>query len=97
MEHSFSGADGADPLASLIDVGGTLYGTTNSGGTSNGGTVFSLSPTNDEETVIFNFTDNKTGTAPQAAVINLGKRLYGTTAGGGVSARREGTVFALVP
>lgn len=42
--HAFSGgSDGADPLAALIDVNGTLYGTTSAGG--NGyGTVFSIKP-----------------------------------------------------
>jgi uncharacterized repeat protein (TIGR03803 family) len=41
--HSFgSGADGAKPYAELINVNGTLYGTTWQGGTYGGGTVFSL-------------------------------------------------------
>ena len=31
--HSFVGSDGAWPVAALIDVGGTLYGTTVYGGT----------------------------------------------------------------
>lgn len=44
--HSFSGAphDGANPEGGLIDVNGVLYGTTYGGGTSNLGTVFSLTP-----------------------------------------------------
>jgi uncharacterized repeat protein (TIGR03803 family) len=42
--HSFSETDGANPEASLIDVGGTLFGTTQSGGTTYGGTVFAISP-----------------------------------------------------
>jgi uncharacterized repeat protein (TIGR03803 family) len=41
---SFDGSDGAEPAASLIDVNGTLYGTTQDGGTHTGGTVFALSP-----------------------------------------------------
>ena len=41
--HSFAGApDGAYPDASLIDVKGTLYGTTDSGGSYGDGTVFAL-------------------------------------------------------
>lgn len=43
--YSFSGAvtDGADPLASLIDVNGTLYGTTSAGGSYKScGTIFAL-------------------------------------------------------
>jgi len=41
---TFNGADGKDPLASLIlDSATNLYGTTNSGGTSNSGVVFEVS------------------------------------------------------
>ena len=40
-----NGADGIDPVASLIfDASGNLYGTTNQGGTYNDGTVFELTP-----------------------------------------------------
>ena len=43
--HSFGhGSDGATPLAGLIDVKGTLYGTTSAGGKYGDGTVFALTP-----------------------------------------------------
>jgi uncharacterized repeat protein (TIGR03803 family) len=43
--HSFGhGTDGAMPLAGLIDVKGTLYGTTPAGGKYGDGTVFALTP-----------------------------------------------------
>ena len=43
--HSFGhGSDGATPLAGLIDVKGTLYGTTSAGGANGNGTVFALTP-----------------------------------------------------
>jgi uncharacterized repeat protein (TIGR03803 family) len=43
--HSFgSSVDGKSPMAGLLDVGGTLYGTTSSGGGYDKGTVFSLTP-----------------------------------------------------
>ena len=43
MLHSFGyGSDGATPLAGLIDVKGTLYGTTSAGGAHGDGTVFAL-------------------------------------------------------
>ena len=45
--HSFgSGSDGVSPHASLIDVNGTLYGTTflGGGGAFGLGTVFALKP-----------------------------------------------------
>jgi uncharacterized repeat protein (TIGR03803 family) len=44
--HAFGQiGDGATPYARLIDVNGTLYGTTYYGGTSHGsGTVFAIAP-----------------------------------------------------
>jgi uncharacterized repeat protein (TIGR03803 family) len=45
VRHSFKGGtDGALPRAGLINVKGKLYGTTEVGGASGYGTVFSLSP-----------------------------------------------------
>ncbi len=42
--YSFQGEpDGSNPEATVIDIGGILYGTTATGGAINGGTVFSLS------------------------------------------------------
>ena len=41
--YSFTGADGANPVAGLIfDTKGNLYGTTAYGGTFGGGTAFKL-------------------------------------------------------
>jgi uncharacterized repeat protein (TIGR03803 family) len=43
--HSFGGSgDGEFPYAGLINVNGTLYGTTTHGGAKNAGTVFWLKP-----------------------------------------------------
>jgi uncharacterized repeat protein (TIGR03803 family) len=59
--HAFAGgADGAFPLTTLIDVNGTLYGTTyNGGGTgcdgSGCGTVFAVSRTTGAETIVYAF------------------------------------------
>jgi len=38
-----SGADDAYPISGVINVGGTLYGTTSGGSAYGGGTVFALS------------------------------------------------------
>src|SRR5438105_1233774 len=58
--HSFgSGADGSVPFASVIDVSGTLYGTTFGGGTHGAGTVFALDPTAGVETVLYSFCSRK--------------------------------------
>ena len=42
VRHRFTGTDGAHPNAGLIDVNGTLYGTTSGGGKSDYGTVFGV-------------------------------------------------------
>jgi uncharacterized repeat protein (TIGR03803 family) len=43
--YSFTGgSDGGLPSAGLINVGGTLYGTTEGGGAHNDGTVFAVTP-----------------------------------------------------
>src|ERR1700728_2343452 len=53
--HKFGGAgDGTNPSAELIDVDGTLYGTTAKGGANGYGTVFSLTATG-QETVVHSF------------------------------------------
>ena len=38
------GSDGAGPFAGLINIGGTLYGTTIGGGDFGHGTVFAVTP-----------------------------------------------------
>ncbi len=39
-----NGSDGNTPYAGLVEVKGALYGTTTSGGTYNGGTIFKITP-----------------------------------------------------
>jgi uncharacterized repeat protein (TIGR03803 family) len=97
--HSFgSGDDGAGPEAGLIDVNGTLYGTTYRGGvpcsTPGCGTVYSISTTGSEK-VLYSFTGHNDGRLPEASLINVNGTLYGTTTNGG--SHGYGTVFALRP
>jgi len=100
--HSFQGgSDGENPQTGLINVGGTLYGTTNIGGTGNCngqdpgcGTVFKIT-TAGAETVLYSFLGGSDGENPQAGLINVGGTLYGTTANGGASG--NGTVFKITP
>jgi len=98
---SFDGTDGAYPEAGLINVGGILYGTTSNGGTNSLGTVFSLDPRTDAETVVYSFQGGDTdGARPDADLTNVSGTLYGTTwAGGGTgcSGRGCGAVFKLTP
>ena len=86
-------------LAGLINVKGTLYGTTLYGGgctTGFGGTVFSVT-TSGEETVVHSFEGGPgDGLNPLAGLINVNGTLYGTTAIRGRE-RASGTVFAVTP
>ena len=94
--HSFgSGTDGQVPQAGLIDVKGTLYGTTTGGGDRGAGTVFSINPSTGAETVLYSFRSGRDGTVPVAGLTNVKGTLYGTTTGGGNDKAKAGTVFAL--
>jgi hypothetical protein len=91
----------------VIGHGGVLYGTTNVGGTSNNGTVFSLTPPASAggawtETVLHSFDGSPNDGADAQAGVVIGDNgvLYGTTTGGGIFACPFGgcgTVFALRP
>jgi uncharacterized repeat protein (TIGR03803 family) len=83
--HSFGGSgDGDYPIAGLIKVGDTLYGTTQ--GVYNGdvGTVFSLNLKTGKETVLYQFQGGSDGAYPHANLISVGSKLYGTTIYGGI-------------
>jgi uncharacterized repeat protein (TIGR03803 family) len=100
--YSFASVpDGSWPMSALIfDAAGNLYGTTLSGGTNNGGTVFELSPDGGggwTEKVLHNFgIGGIDGDEPQAGLIfDAAGNLYGTTGRGGGTF--YGTVFELSP
>jgi len=90
--YSFKGgsADGEYPYAGLLDVAGTLYGTTQNGGASNDGTVFKILSSGTER-VLYSFA-GKAGKYPLAGLIDIKGTLYGTTGYGGT--HDDGTVFA---
>jgi uncharacterized repeat protein (TIGR03803 family) len=91
--YSFtSSPDGELPLASLINVKGTLYGTTYYDGANDGGTVFSIT-TSGTERVLHSFGAGTDGKSPYAGLLNVNGTLYGTTYYGG--ANGAGTVFGL--
>jgi uncharacterized repeat protein (TIGR03803 family) len=108
--YSFAGgSEGANPAAGLvIGPDGSLYGTTQYGGSSNLGTVFRLrSPAKAgkawTETVLHSFAGGSDGANPVAGlVIGPNGALYGTTTLGGVPYTCGlgpgcGTVFEVTP
>lgn len=101
--HSFGAGcpsactDGTQPQAALINVNGTLYGTTYNGGvySINWGTIFSISSSG-AEAVLHNFGQNEDlGGYPYAGLINVDGALWGTTLDGGDEQCNCGTVFSL--
>jgi uncharacterized repeat protein (TIGR03803 family) len=92
---SFDGTDGANPQAALVQAtNGSLYGTTESGGTNGDGTVFEISPSG-TLTTLHSF-DETDGQFPYSAPIQAADgNLYGTTQYGG--ANGGGTVFKITP
>jgi len=102
--YGFSGTngDGEYPTDSVIlDSSGNLYGTTRSGGTYGGGTVFEISPTSHntwKETILYSFPKSPTTDAsyPQTGLaFDSEGNLYGATSSGGLYAC--GAVFRLAP
>jgi len=109
--YSFKGdKDGGNPFGGLIfDGAGTLYGTTEFGGStgcgSACGTVFEVMPSANGpwvETVLYQFTGGSDGGSPAAGLVfDEAGNLYGTTEYGGEPdfecASGCGTVFKLSP
>ncbi|MBI5446232.1 MAG: hypothetical protein HY900_34085 [Deltaproteobacteria bacterium] len=95
--HSFAGgpADGQSPRAAvLVSDGVNLYGVTESGGPSDLGTVFSITPDGVTYTVLRSFAGAPAdGRSPAAGVIVEGGNLYGTNDGGG--AWDSGAIFRM--
>jgi uncharacterized repeat protein (TIGR03803 family) len=91
---SFNHTDGADPEAGLImDSSGNFYGTTESGGPDNYGTIFELASGSSSPTTLASFNDTN-GASPKAGlIVDSSGNLYGTTEYGG--ANGYGTVYEL--
>jgi uncharacterized repeat protein (TIGR03803 family) len=89
-----NGEDGYFPYAALIDVEGTLYGTTSAGGTGRCGdgcgTIFSVDPETNDETVLHSFLGKNAAQA--GSLLAVGGQLFGSTAGDGH--RIEGSLFS---
>ncbi|HTS19971.1 MAG TPA: choice-of-anchor tandem repeat GloVer-containing protein [Verrucomicrobiae bacterium] len=94
--HQFTGADGRNPQAGLIQASdGGLYGTTYGGGANGGGCVFRIRP-NGDFAVINSFGGFNSGLWPSAGLMQGSDgNFYGTTSFGGVN--YEGNVFRVSP
>jgi uncharacterized repeat protein (TIGR03803 family) len=96
--HAFQGGtDGLGPRDGVIYVNGMLYGTTAWGGggcTSPGcGTIFSIDPKTDAETVLYSFSQGPIG--PAVLVYQAGP-IYGITYAGGANGD-DGSAFTFNP
>jgi uncharacterized repeat protein (TIGR03803 family) len=95
---SFTGADGADPIGSLIaDAAGDLFGTTEEGGIGNEGMVFEIAKTRGgyatAPTILVKF-DGLDGSNPLGGLLaNAAGDLFGTTSE--ILDDGDGTVFEL--
>ena len=96
LVYSFKcGTDSIGPIGRLLSQKGTLYGTSETGGTANLGTVFALDPATGAEKVIHSFAGGNDGLYPASGLIAAGGLLYGTTAQGGSAGK--GTIFSINP
>ena len=98
--YRFEGGEhGADPAAGLImDAAGTLYGTTNNGGSDcDCGNVFKLTARG-KQTALHVFTGGSDGgNAKSRLVLDITGNLYGTAGSGGSGDCSCGVVFKVTP
>jgi uncharacterized repeat protein (TIGR03803 family) len=81
---AFTATDGSSAVGDLIQdtATGLIYGVTQAGGSSNGGTIFSINPAaSDNFQVIYNVPAS---TYFNGGLMVLNDSLYGTSAGGGI-------------
>ncbi len=95
--NSGTNSDGANPVASLVLSGNTLYGTASVGGSHNSvGTVFKVNTDGTGFTVLYTFSGlvrSIDGARPMAGMVLSGSTLYGTTEAGGTNG--YGTLFKI--
>jgi uncharacterized repeat protein (TIGR03803 family) len=98
-----SGRDGRAPETSLLATGGLLYGTTDIGGDGSihcgddgCGTIFSFNRFSGAEKVLHRFKGRQDGYRPEAPLIVVDGKLYGTTTEGGSTCAADGcgTIFS---
>lgn len=88
------GGDGVIPFAGLVNMGGTLFGTTCYGGAHGQGAIFALNPATGAEQLKYSFKGGSDGACPYSNLVNVAGALYGMTRSGG--AANKGTIFRMV-
>jgi uncharacterized repeat protein (TIGR03803 family) len=92
--HSFTGGSGGDrPYGSVTLNGSTLYGTTEYGGTSDNGVVFSIGTNGNSFTNVHTFNGTSDGSMPAGTIVVSGSTLYGVATRGGTNG--AGTIWAV--
>ena len=98
--HDFNGInDGANPIGGVVvtnnNAGATyLFGTTSTGCTNGGGTVFGMNLDGTDFQTLYCFGgETAEGTEPEGKLVFVGTTLYGTTSGGGEGT--NGEVFSI--
>ena len=93
--YNFTGGnDGGTPMGGLVaDTAGNLYGTTTSGGTGGGGTVFELSPNGNNFNTLYSFAGGANCGPRAELTFDTAGNLYGTTFCDG--SLGKGSVFKL--
>ena len=92
--HSFISSDGVTPQGGVVrGFDGNLYGTTYSGGSGDGGTIFKVTPAG-TFSILYNFNATSGGYNPYSGLVQATDgNLYGTTFRGG--ATNAGTIFRI--
>jgi uncharacterized repeat protein (TIGR03803 family) len=91
--HSFDGISGSFPRGGLTQsADGTLYGTTELGGSQGSGTIFKVQPDGSGFTILHSF-GGLDGSNPRATLTLVANKIYGATFQGGLA--NLGTVFRL--
>jgi uncharacterized repeat protein (TIGR03803 family) len=89
---TFNGINGINPEAGLTrDAAGNLFGTTNSGGANNDGTVFEIASGSSSITTLVSFSSTTGFGIDSGVTLDAAGNLYGVTSQGG--ANGDGTVF----
>lgn len=93
--HSFSNADGINPLGSLIQASdGNLYGLTSGGGANGAGTIFKYNITGSMFTKLQDLDSNVNGAFPLGSFYEASDgNLYATTSSGGSGSNNNGTII----